>query len=94
MATKEAETDRTRIANFIKGQPDVWASSVGTLTGSEQLERMSFAEQYATPKFRGWLIDRELSLADFVDSHQDIDRVEFCEMLGGKWIDETEAAAG
>ena len=54
---------------------------------------MDFAEKYATPKFRGWLADKELNLEDFVDSHQDIDRVEFAEMLGGKWVDEIEAGS-
>lgn len=94
MATKEAETDRTTIANFIKGQPDEWTSPVGKLMGSERIERMDFASKYATPKFRGWLADKDLDLEDFVDSHEDIDRVEFCEMLGGGWIDEPEAVAG
>ena len=93
MVTKEAEADRTTIANFIKGQPEEWMGSVGQLMGSERIERMGFAEQYATTKFRGWLADKELSLDDFVDSHPDIDRVEFCEMLGGKWLDEIEAAS-
>jgi len=69
-------------------------SPVGELKGSEKIERMSFAEQYATPKFRGWLMDRQFSLEDFVDSHPDIGRVEFAEMLGGKWADEIEAVAG
>ena len=55
MTTKEAEADRTTIANFIKGQPEEWIAPSGSLTGFECLERMSFAEKYATPKFRGWL---------------------------------------
>jgi len=87
MATKEAETDRTKIANFLKGQPDEWTSPVGELKGSEKIERMSFAEKYATPNFLGWLADKKFNLEGFVDSHQDIDRVEFCEMLGGGWLD-------
>ena len=94
MAKKEAEADRTIIAYFLKGQPDDWMSPVGELKGSERAERLSFAERYATQKFRGWLMDRQLSLADFVDSHEDIDRVEFCEMLGGRWLDEEEAVVG
>ena len=94
MATKEAETDRTKIANFLKGQPEEWVAPSGALTGHERIERMSFASKYATPKFRGWLDDKKFSLEDFVDSHEDIDRVEFCEMLGGRWLDETEAVAG
>ena len=70
MVTKEAETDRTKIANFLKGQPDEWTSPVGKLMGSERIERTDFASKYATPKFRGWLMDRKLTLEDFVDSHQ------------------------
>jgi len=83
-----AETDRTKIANFLKEQPDEWTSSVGELKGSERIERLSFAEKYATPKFRGWLEDKKFSLDDFVSSHADIDRVEFAELLGGKWVDD------
>jgi len=94
MATKETEADRNTIANFITGQPEGWMDSDGSLTDHERIRRMSFAKRYATAKFRGWLADKEVNLEDFVDSHQDIDRVEFCEMLGGGWIDETEAVAG
>ena len=92
MATKEAV--RTTIANFINGQPEEWTTPVGKLMGSERIERMDFASKYATPNFRGWLVDKELKLEDFVDLHHDIDRVEFCEMLGGGWTDQTESVAG
>ena len=91
MVTKES--DRSTIAEFLRGQPEEWTSSVGTLTGSERIERMGFAEKYATPKFRGWLEDKKFSLDDFVSSHADIDRVEFAELLGGKWVDEIGAGA-
>ena len=93
MATKETEADRTAIVNFIKGQSGEWLSSGGSPTEYEKIDRMRFAEKYASNKVRGWLADKELSLEDFVDSHN-VDRVEFCELLAGKWVDEIEAAAG
>ena len=91
MTTKEAEADRTTIANFIKGQPEEWIAPSGSLTGFECLERMSFAEKYADPQISGLAAEEGLNLEDFVESHADIDRVEFAGLLGGKWVDEIEA---
>jgi len=83
--TKRAHT-RT-IGNFIaKGSKD-WRTPVGELQTSERISRLDFAEKYASPAFTAWLKQKNYSLADFIDSHSVVDRVEFCELLAGRWVE-------
>jgi len=83
--TKRAHT-RT-IGNFIAKEPENFQTPVGELTTSERISRLDFAEKYASSAFTAWLKQKNYSLAEFIDSHAVVDRVELCELLAGRWVE-------
>ena len=84
----ELPTARKQIAAFLTSEPETLVNPQGVLKASERKLRLELAEKYVNDPVIDWLAESGGNLSLFVDSHADISRLEFCQLLIGDWVPE------